>query len=204
VFQVSENTNFRFDNDFELPYTDTAELKSNQSVRATFRLSEKTILALSIVSNQLGVKQKSLFDHLISDTDALETIARELKKSNPKNLGGIQKTFVISRKTLSILKKMAKDHKASRDALVEFSIQRLKPIIEQEKSKLESRRNIAEKVKTAVESQKKLLDEATNKLGMEDPICEQLAYTVDRFESVYHSIKAFVQKSERVMELNAD
>jgi flagellar biosynthesis/type III secretory pathway chaperone len=140
VFQVSENTELRFENDFELPYTDTAELKSNQSVRATIRLSEKTILALSIVSNQLGVKQKSLFDHLISDTDALETIARELKKSNQKNLVGIQKTFVISRKTLSILKKMAKDHKASRGALVEFSIQRLKPIIGQEKSKLESRR----------------------------------------------------------------
>lgn len=201
---MAENTELRFANDFRLPYADTAELKSNQSVRATFRLSKKTILALNIVSNQLGVKQKSLFDHLISDTEALEAIARELKKSNQKNLDGIQKTFVISRKTLSILKKMAKDHKASRDALVEFSIQRLKPIIEQEKSKLESRRHIAEKVKTAVESQKKLLDEATKKLGMEDPICEQLAYAMDRIESAYHSIKAFVQKSERVLELSAD
>jgi hypothetical protein len=47
VLQVSENTEIRFDNDFELPYADTAELKSNQSVRATFRLSEKTILALN-------------------------------------------------------------------------------------------------------------------------------------------------------------
>ena len=201
---MDENTVLSSATDFELPYADTAELKSNQSVRATFRLSEKTILALNIVSNQLGVKQKSLFDHLISDMDALETIARQLKKSNQENLGGIQKTFVISRKTLSILQKMAKDHKASRDALVEFSIQRLKPIIEQEKDKLESRRNIAEKLKAAVESQKKLLDEATKKLGMEDPICEQLAHAMDRFESAYLSIKAFVQKSERVLELNAD
>jgi hypothetical protein len=53
-----------------LPYADRAELKSNQWVRATFRLSEKTIPVLNIVSNQLGVKQKSLFDHRIADADA--------------------------------------------------------------------------------------------------------------------------------------
>lgn len=201
---MAENTELSPTTGFELPYADTAELKSNQSVRATFRLSGKTILALNIVSNQLGVKQKSLFDHLIADTDALETIARELKKSNQRNLGGIQKTFVISRKTLSILQKMAEEYKASRDALVEFSIQRLKPVIAQEKSKLESRRKIAEKVRAALESQRKLLGEATKKLGTEDPICEQLAHAMERFESAYLSIKAFVKKSERILELNAD
>jgi hypothetical protein len=42
VLQVSENTEIRFDNDFELPYADTAELKSNQSVRATFRGKDHT------------------------------------------------------------------------------------------------------------------------------------------------------------------
>ena len=36
--------------DIELPYADAADLKSDQSVRATFTLSENTILSMNIVS----------------------------------------------------------------------------------------------------------------------------------------------------------
>lgn len=186
---------------FELPYPDTAELKSTQSVRATFRLPEHAILSLNIVSNQLGVKQKSLFDHLIADTDALETIARRLSQSKPRPSGGVQKTFVISKKTLSTLQKMAADYQASRDALVEFSIRRLKPVIEQEKSKLDARKKIAARIKTALASQKNLLDDAQRQLGAEDPICEHLAYAMERFDSAYTAIAAFVKKSEKISEL---
>jgi hypothetical protein len=188
--------------DIELPYADAADLKSNQSVRATFRLSENTILAMNIVSNQLGVKQKSLFDHLIADTEALEAIARELKKNKHKNKSGVQKTYVISRKTLSTLQKMAENHKASRDALVEFSIQRLKPVIEQEKGKQESRKNIALKVRSSLEAQKQLLHEANSQLGEEDPVCEQLSHAVDRLESAYRSIKTFVRKGEKISDFS--
>ncbi len=188
--------------DIELPYADAADLKSNQSVRATFRLSENTILAMNIVSNQLGVKQKSLFDHLIADTDALEAIARELNKNNHRNTNGIKKTFVISRKTLSTLQKMAEDHKASRDALVEFSIQRLKPVIEQEKGKQESRKKIASKVRSSLEAQKQLLHDANSQLGAEDPVCEQLSNAVDRLEGAYRSIKTFVRKGEKISDFS--
>ena len=40
------------------------DLRGRQSVRATFRLSEDCIDAISILSAQLGIKQKSVFDHL--------------------------------------------------------------------------------------------------------------------------------------------
>jgi hypothetical protein len=186
--------------DFELPYANASDLKSNQSVRATFRLSENTILAMNIVSTQLGVKQKSLFDHLIADTEALEAIARELKKNKQRGNRRVQKTFVISRKTLSTLQKMARDHKASRDALVEFSIQRLKPVIEQEKSNQEIRKGIMKKVRTNLEAQKQLLHEAGRQLGEEDPVCEYLTVAVERLESAYRSIRAFVKKGEKIMQ----
>ena len=39
------------------------DLRGRQSVRATFRLSEDCIDAISILSAQLGIKQKSVFDH---------------------------------------------------------------------------------------------------------------------------------------------
>ena len=76
-----------------MPKTSTSELKARQSVRATFRLSEGCIDAISIVATQLGIKQKSLFDHLAEDIDSLKSIAREIKQikikktePNPKNL----------------------------------------------------------------------------------------------------------------------
>lgn len=189
--------------ELNLPYPDPAELKSNQSVRATFKLSASTILALNIVSNQLGVKQKSLFDHLIADTEALETIARELRKSKRWQMGGVQKTFVISKKTLATLQKMAQAYEAPRDALVEFSIQRLRPVIEQEKRKLASRKKLAEKVKAALASQKALLQKAHRQLGAEDLIYEQFAAAVDRLDSACQAIEAFVQKSEKITTLDA-
>jgi hypothetical protein len=40
------------------------DLSGRQSVHATFRLSESCINAISILSAQLGIKQKSVFDHL--------------------------------------------------------------------------------------------------------------------------------------------
>lgn len=186
--------------EFEVPYADADDLKSNQSVRATFRLSENTISAMSIVANQLGVKQKSLFDHLIADTDALKVIARELNRTRKRSNSGIQKTFVISRRTLATLQRMAEDHKASRDALVEFSIRRLKPIIEQEKAKQASREGIASKVRESLKAQKHLLAEANRQLGEEDPVCEQLSLAVDRLETASRFVDSLVKKGERIAE----
>ena len=190
------------DFDLNLPHADTAELKANQSVRATFKLSQSTILALSIVSNQLGVKQKSLFDHLVSDTDALKTIAITLKKKNQRTTDGVPKTFVVSRKTISTLQKMADEYKAPRDALVEFSIQRLKPLIQQEKSKVELRKRLVEKFQKGLAYQKDLLAEAKRQLGEDDLICEQLSYALDRLGSTGLALEAFVKKSDKLKELD--
>jgi hypothetical protein len=43
------------------------DLRGRQSVWATFRLSEDCIDAISILAVQLGIKQKSVFDHLMED-----------------------------------------------------------------------------------------------------------------------------------------
>jgi hypothetical protein len=42
-------------------FPSTKDLRGRQSVRATFRLSESCIEAISILSTQLGIKQKSVF-----------------------------------------------------------------------------------------------------------------------------------------------
>jgi endonuclease/exonuclease/phosphatase family metal-dependent hydrolase len=51
--------------EIDLPLPSSSDLRGRQSVRATFKLSVRAIDALSIVAAHLGIKQKSLFDHLI-------------------------------------------------------------------------------------------------------------------------------------------
>ena len=72
-------------------------LKGMQSVRATFTLPENMINLLSTVANQLGVKQKSIFDRLVENKHMLYDVADEAQKSTSGNHKRQQKTFVISR-----------------------------------------------------------------------------------------------------------
>ena len=71
------------------------DLRGRQSVRATFRLSEDCINAISILAAQLGIKQKSVFDHLMEDDQVLKKIAGELENTTFDRQERIQKTFVI-------------------------------------------------------------------------------------------------------------
>ena len=102
----------------------TDDLRGRQSVRATFRLFEDCINAISILATQLGIKQKSVFDHLFEDDQILKTVAAELKDTELDRNQRVQKTFVISRRSLYFLDKIASKHNTPRDALVEYSIRR--------------------------------------------------------------------------------
>jgi len=97
-----------FIDDMELPQPDAADLRGRQSVRATFKLSARAIEALSIVAVHLGIKQKSLFDHLIEDVQTLNAIAKEMEAEEFRSLSRIQKTFVISRRTLVCLDEISR------------------------------------------------------------------------------------------------
>jgi len=75
-----------------LPGTSASDLRGRQSVRATFKLTEKAIGVLSIISVHLGIKQKSLFDHLMEDIEALRAIADNIRTEEFKRRDCIQKT----------------------------------------------------------------------------------------------------------------
>ena len=63
-----------------LSQTYSSDLKGRQSVRTTFKLTPRSIDALSLLAGQLGIKQKSIFDHLVDDIRALTAVAREIDK----------------------------------------------------------------------------------------------------------------------------
>ena len=130
--KTSENQN---DMNISVSNPSALDLRGRQSVRATFRLSEDCIDAISILSAQLGIKQKSVFDHLMEDVQILKNMASELKNTEFDRHQRVQKTFVISRRSLSFLDTISSTHNAPRDALVEYSVRRLLPIIANERKK---------------------------------------------------------------------
>jgi len=164
-----------------LPLPSSADLRGRQSVRATFKLSARAIDVLSIVATHLGIKQKSLFDHLIEDVKSLNVIANEIENEAFGALERIQKTFVVSRRTLSCLEETSRQFNAPRDALVEYSIQRLLPVIAKERERHSKRKEILNDINAHLEQGLKILQKARSLLGEEDPV-----YT--RFESAMHGL----------------
>ncbi len=181
-----------------LPQPSPSELRGRQSVRATFRLSERAIEALSIVSYHLGIKQKSLFDHLLEDMEALSLIAERFKSEEFDQPNRMQKTFVLSRRTLGCLDKVARSFDAPRDALVEYSIQRLLPVIAKEREKHRLREEVFGDMTQYINEGEKILRKAKGLLGEEDPVYSRLETAITGLFNAYHDIQSFVEKGKGI------
>jgi hypothetical protein len=196
---ADEEKTFWQENDI-LPQPSSADLRGRQSVRATFKLSERAIEAMSIVAVHLGIKQKSLFDHLIEDVQSLKLIAREMESKQFGALNRIQKTFVISRKTLSSLDETSKRFDAPRDALVEYSIQRLMPVIIRERQRHHKRKEILGDMTELLENGLKLLQKSGSLLGEEDPVSVKFESAMRSLVNAQGHVKAFIEKGEIIEE----
>jgi hypothetical protein len=167
--------------ELNIPLPSSADLRGRQSVRATFKLSARAIDVLSLVATHLGIKQKSLFDHLIEDARSLSMIANEIEYEAFGTLDRVQKTFVVSRRTLSCLEETSRKFNTPRDALVEYSIQRLLPVIAKERERHIRRKAILDEINSHVAQGLKILQKACAQLGEEDPV-------IARFEAAMHSL----------------
>ena len=194
----NENSD-RLNND-NIPQPSTDDLRGRQSVRATFKLSARAIEAMSIVSVHLGIKQKSLFDHLIEDAQSLRHIAREIESKGFHTLRRKQKTFVISRRTLSCLDDISKRFQTPRDALVEYSIQRLLPVIDQERERHRRRKEILNEINSHLDDGLKLLRKTKSLLGEDDPVFIRLASAVKSMMNAQANVSEFVEKGEIIEE----
>jgi uncharacterized protein (UPF0147 family) len=172
------------------------DLRGRQSVRATFRLSEACIDAITILSAQLGIKQKSVFDHLLEDAQVLRNVARELEDTQFDRHGGIQKTFVVSRRSLSFLDMISSKHNAPRDALVEYSVRRLLPIIADERKKHEKRKELLGEISNHLNDGETLLSKAEELLGGDDLIVNKLQIAMSVYQNVLDEITNFIERGK--------
>ncbi len=192
-----------------LPQTTSSALRGKQSVRATFKLTEGCIDTISIVATHLGIKQKSLFDHLVEDSQSLMSIANEIQnikltKRYIEARQRIQKTYVLSRNSLILLDSVSKNYNAPRDALVEYSVQRLLPIIAKERAKHAKRKKLFIEITGHVEQGKKLLDKAMMALGEEDPLCDKLEAAMVFYANAYKNIDSFIERSKIIEDFDPD
>jgi hypothetical protein len=187
-----------------LPQTTTSDLRGRQSVRATFKLTEECIGAISIVATHLGIKQKSLFDHLVEDMSSLRAIARELKNTSVRTQNRVQKTFVISRKSLRSLETVSKSHNTPRDALVEFSVQRLLPIIIHEQKRHQTRKKMRNEILAHLEAGKTLLARIKDALGTEDPVLSRMAALMLSYNNTFAAIDAFIERGKLIEEFDPE
>ena len=182
----------------------TTALRGRQYVRATFRLSEACIDAISILSAQLGIKQKSVFDHLMEDAQILKDMARELENSEFDRHERIQKTYVISRRSLTFLDTISSEYDAPRDALVETSVRRLLPIIANERKKHEKRKVILTEISNHFEKGRKLLSKADKMLGTDDPIVNNLKTAISVYKNVLNDISGFIERGKIIEKFQSE
>jgi hypothetical protein len=184
--------------------TSALDLRGRQSVRATFRLSEDCIDAISILSAQLGIKQKSVFDHLMEDAQVLKNMASELENTEFDRHERIQKTFVISRRSLSFLDTISSKHNAPRDALVEYSVRRLLPIIAKERKKHEKRKELLTDISNHFADGEKLLSKAEEMLGADDPIVNKLQIAMSVYKNAFDDITNFIDRGKIIEKFNPE
>ena len=197
---MEDNENKFWMDNGDLPQPSPQDLRGRQSVRATFKLSARAIEAMSIVSVHLGIKQKSLFDHLIEDAQSLSHIAREIESEKFRTLSRIQKTFVVSRRTLSSLDEISKQFQAPRDALVEYSIQRLLPVIAQERERHRRRKEILNDMNEYLAEGLKILQKSKSLLGEDDPVFIRLASAIKSMANAQSNVTVFVEKGDIIEE----
>lgn len=179
--------------------TYSADLKGRQSVRTTFKLSPRSIDALSLLAAQLGIKQKSLFDHLIDDTQTLKAIARDVE-SPEMRANRVAKTYVISRRTLESLDEISRHYQTPRDILVEFSIERIMPLIKEERKKHENRKKLMNSVDGLLENSRSLLKEADKMLDRDDPVLEKVFQMCRTINQGCAEINTIVEKGQKLEE----
>lgn len=187
-----------------IPRASATALRRRQSTRVSFKLTTKCIEAMNILSSHLRLKPKSLFDHMVQESETLDAIATKAKGLNLDDQTRLAKTYVISRDAAELLDEVARSRKVSRDALVEASVQHLMPLIEKEQGRHSSRKSLVSRMERHLKSGQKLLDDMVADLGDNDPMSDKMQNVIAAYERAFSSISDFIQKGENIVEFKVE
>jgi hypothetical protein len=112
----------------------------------------------------------------------------------------VQKTFVLSRRTLDSLEQISRMLDTPRDALVEYSIQRLDAVIRTEREKHERRKTLIGELEIHVRKTRELAIRAKEILGEEDAVCHSLDRYLAAGIQSYREIEDILEKGRIIEE----
>ena len=139
----------------------------------------------------------------MEDTQALKNVAQELENTEFDSHQRVQKTFVISRRSLSFLDMISSEHNAPRDALVEYSVRGLLPIIANERIKHEKRKELFAQISNHFEKGKMLLSIAEEALDRDDPIVNKLETAMPAYQNALDDITSFIERGKIIEEFKS-
>jgi len=145
-----------------------------------------------------------LFDYLLEDSDSLIAIARSNPRENVEKKSRIQKTFVISKKSLSSLENLLSKVEASRDDLVEYAIQRLLPILLKERSQHKNREMALSQIAQHFEQSQELMHEIAKSIGKDDPLYEYFWEVIETYRDAFEKMENLVQQGKRISKLRME
>ena len=140
----------------------------------------------------------------MEDAQALKNVAQKLENSEFERHQRIQKTFVISRRSLSFLDMISSEYNAPRDALVEFSVRKLLPIIANERKKHERRKELLTQISNHFESGRMLLSKAEQALDKDDPIVNKLQTAMTVYQNALDDIIGFIERGKIIEEFRTE
>lgn len=187
-----------------LPQAFSDDLRGRQSVRATFKLTEGCIDAIHIVAAHMGIKQKSLFDHLMEDIQTLSLIAQQLPNFRFSPAGRVQKTFVLSRRSLYSLEEIASSFNAPRDVLIELSVQRLLPIIAEVRKNHAKRKKSLKGIQEHLAGGAVLVAQIGRELGKDDAVHQELATVMAHYTQAVENIEALVERGRAIEDFDEE
>jgi hypothetical protein len=193
---VTDKSTLKKGGSLSIPKASATELRGRQSIRVSFKLTRKCIEAMNILGSHLRLKPKSLFDHMVQESQTLEAIAARAQGLSPDNQPRMAKTYVISRDAAEMLDDVARTRNVSRDALVETSVQHLVPLIQKEQVRHTARKNLASRMERHVQGGRELLDDMVAELGEGDPMCDKMRSVMAVYERAFESLSVFIQKGE--------
>ncbi len=171
-------------------------LRAEQSVRTTFRLPVRSIQAITLLAKQLNVRQKTIFDHLMRELPSPELELISNNEEDPKSA----KTFVLSRRTLDKIEMASANYQLPRDTIMEFAIERIMPLLKQEKEKHKKRKKLLEDLNKLMEDSTNLAEKSLTTLGQDDPVSLEIYKIFKTVENSKRTIETHLQKNERIEE----
>ena len=105
---------------------------------------------------------------------------------------------MISRKTLDNLERISLQYGTPRDALVEYSIERILPLLDKEKEKHEKRKEIAKDVRQYLKDGVALMTNVEENLGEDDPVFVEILSMMRGVNTCSENITSLVTRGRKI------